>query len=1107
LWPSGTEPKGTSALETPFTGQNGHADVEIRLQPASSYAFLDFVLFFPDENRWDNNGGKNYHVPLGAPAASGTELLEMLKTQAGEQERSFERVFEVDSQRQLAVLVTKAEGNFKVACVTNIPGNLLLHWGIARRSPNEWLAPPASALGQGDAVLEAQSSAQTPFSLRDGLNWLQLNFSETDSPLGLQFVLKRGTDGGAWLKYRNGNFYVPVRGAVMASGDAVRLGSLSTLADEIIRTESHNSWTLMHRFNLCWDLLDRVQNEPEGLALLYVWLRFSAIRQLTWQRNYNTKPRELAHSQDRLTLKLADLFRSQPVARPFIRLILTTVGRGGEGQRIRDEILNIMHRHHIKEVSGHFLEEWHQKLHNNTTPDDVVICEAYLEFLRSGGNLDRFYEVLKAGGVTRERLESFERPIRSHPDFVPHLRDALLHDFGNFLVVLKAAHSGTDFDTALNASLGGVDGELHGLLNSIAGHRNDGGEGLVPLASKITEARRRLARSWDSGNGLRELLYLDLALEQLLRGAIERNVHLRPSGEALAELITRLLENLSFTGAEPELTACWRHWDRLQTVSQKFGEEWALHAKAVTDRMARALAAWIDRLYQMLQPKAEYLGQGFQAEAWAITLFSEEVVRGSSLGFALSMLLHQIEPLLRKAAHVSPWQLISRGHGFGKVEMVQSLHAIQQTTFKFPVVVIVDEVSGDEELPEGVTAVIAPDVTDIVSHVAVRARNSNVLFAACLDPEQFHQLKGFRGREVEVEVEPSGDVRLRESAAQVLTVSSPSRPPKLSLAPRKFSTYAVPLNEFNPKILGGKSCHLAELRGKLPDPIKLPASAAVPFGVFEKLLGLPSNKELASKYTQLAARADDGVPEALEQLRQLILLLNAPDEFRAALQRAFKASGLAWPQDWNRTWDRVKRVWASKWNERAHLSRKKMGLRHQDIFMAVLIQQVVPADYAFVLHTVNPSTGNSAELFGEIVLGLGETLVGNYPGRAFSFAFEKSSGHQKVLGFPAKSTALYGGGLIFRSDSNAEDLEGYAGAGLYDSVLFEEPRHQLVDYTNEPLVWDETFRRNLDEAIGKVGLEVERACGSPQDVEGAVAGGQCYVVQTRPQVGLEPGTR
>jgi alpha-glucan,water dikinase len=27
------------------------------------------------------------------------------------------------------------------------------------------------------------------------------------------------------------------------------------------------------------------------------------------------------------------------------------------------------------------MEEWHQKLHNNTTPDDVPICSAYLAFL------------------------------------------------------------------------------------------------------------------------------------------------------------------------------------------------------------------------------------------------------------------------------------------------------------------------------------------------------------------------------------------------------------------------------------------------------------------------------------------------------------------------------------------------------------------------------------------------------------------------------------------------------------------------------------------------------------------------------------------------------
>ena len=84
--------------------------------------------------------------------------------------------------------------------------------------------------------------------------------------------------------------------------------------------------------------------------------------------------------------------------------MLTTLGRGGEGQRVRDEILHIMHRNHLKEMAGNFIEEWHQKLHNNTTPDDVVICQAYLAFLRSNGDVGTFYRTLEQGGVTRERL-------------------------------------------------------------------------------------------------------------------------------------------------------------------------------------------------------------------------------------------------------------------------------------------------------------------------------------------------------------------------------------------------------------------------------------------------------------------------------------------------------------------------------------------------------------------------------------------------------------------------------------------------------------------------------------------------------------------------------
>jgi hypothetical protein len=34
------------------------------------------------------------------------------------------------------------------------------------------------------------------------------------------------------------------------------------------------------------------------------------------------------------------------------------------------------------------MEEWHQKLHNNTTPDDVPICSAYIAFLEVRGRVE-----------------------------------------------------------------------------------------------------------------------------------------------------------------------------------------------------------------------------------------------------------------------------------------------------------------------------------------------------------------------------------------------------------------------------------------------------------------------------------------------------------------------------------------------------------------------------------------------------------------------------------------------------------------------------------------------------------------------------------------------
>jgi len=239
----------------------------------------------------------------------------------------------------------------------------------------------------------------------------------------------------------------------------------------------------------------------------------------------------------------------------------------------------------------------------------------------------------------------------------------------------------------------------------------------------------------------------------------------------------------------------------------------------------------------------------------------------------------------------------------------------------------------------------------------------------------------------------------------------------------------------------------------------------------------------------------------LAQVRAKLLQLSTPPELQQTLQQRWQHAGLP-PVPWSQTWHAICRVWASKWNDRAYLSRRARGIPHDSLQMAVLIQEVVPAEYAFVIHTANPLTGAREEIFAEVVLGMGETLVGNYPGRALSFLCHKSDLQPEILSYPSKSTGIYGKGVIFRSDSNDEDLADFAGAGLYDSFLAEEPEQRRLDYRNEKLVWDTRFREELLRSIARIGVEVERLLGSAQDIEGAVAGGRFYVVQTRPQVGL-----
>ena len=89
-------------------------------------------------------------------------------------------------------------------------------------------------------------------------------------------------------------------------------------------------------------------------------------------------------------------------------------------------------------------------------------------------------------------------------------------------------------------------------------------------------------------------------------------------------------------------------------------------------------------------------------------------------------------------------------------------------------------------------------------------------------------------------------------ASDVATGLTGTKLPPLKIPkPKKASSWALRESEFGAGLVGGKSGNLATLRGKLPDSIAVPASVALPFGTFERVLEDDVNKEAAATVAEL----------------------------------------------------------------------------------------------------------------------------------------------------------------------------------------------------------------------------------------------------------------
>ncbi|GAA3628135.1 PEP/pyruvate-binding domain-containing protein [Nonomuraea rosea] len=170
--------------------------------------------------------------------------------------------------------------------------------------------------------------------------------------------------------------------------------------------------------------------------------------------------------------------------------------------------------------------------------------------------------------------------------------------------------------------------------------------------------------------------------------------------------------------------------------------------------------------------------------------------------------------------------------------------------------------------------------------------------------------------------------------------------------------------------------------------------------------------------------------------------------------------------------DAVKRCWASLWTGRAIGYRARQGIDSADVSLAVVVQELVPADAAGVMFTANPLTGDRDQVMINAAWGLGEAIV---------------SGQVT----PDTLVVAKSDGEIIRHDvSDKQLMTVRTPTGTHEEPVPAGRRDQAVLGPEQAVT------------LARAAATIEELYGRPMDIEWAMRDDRLFIVQARPITAL-----
>lgn len=296
-------------------------------------------------------------------------------------------------------------------------------------------------------------------------------------------------------------------------------------------------------------------------------------------------------------------------------------------------------------------------------------------------------------------------------------------------------------------------------------------------------------------------------------------------------------------------------------------------------------------------------------------------------------------------------------------------------------------------------------------------------------------------------------------------------------------------------LAGGKGAHLGELSSV--DGIRVPDGFCVTTDAYRAVTG--SDPELSGLLEELSRDSGD-VSRTAGRIRQRIENLPVPEgivhEVYAALaafdvEQSFAVRSSATAEDLpsasfagqqdtylnikgkESVLRHIQRCWASLFTDRAVAYRRQQGFDHREVFLAVVVQQMVFSEVSGILFTADPLSGNRRVSTIDASFGLGEALVS---GLVSADTYRVRSGEIREKQIGTKKRAV-----LAAPEGGTREVEPEAGSVAQQALTDAQIRE-----------------------LERIGRTIEGHFGEPQDIEWCLSEGVFYVVQSRPITTLFP---